>query len=316
MKIMEEQSEQKRTYLNAIVGRYQRHSANRIGQIMVEAFEKGKVLNLAVRSEVYAFLCTLEMSLLHCIETIDIEVEQKLTIARNEGGKNTDWHFPTHVGTPVREVSPEIVRYNQQFSRNTKSPEPKCSICEEEIDETMVCISHCGHSLCSTCFQQYVNVQIRSNAYPISCFSKNCRVILEETDLNQANLTQEDIQMWRDQTRLHLPNTIKCPGYNCSEVLFIEDQDELLCPSCSQDICTRCGAFTHKTTTCQEARIISRRVLSGDHAFEQLIKAHIVQHCPQCGAPAIRNDGCPDMVCGSCKAHWKYIGEYRIDDDL
>jgi len=119
---------------------------------------------------------------------------------------------------------------------------------------------------------------------------------------NDANLCIMDYGLgWEDHNfetgirneNRSLKKTIKCPYNNCSGIIPLTGEDELMCAMCYGNVCSKCQESLHSTH------------LSDHKCNENTVKTindlrENTRSCPTCAISIFKIEGCDQMFCTQC----------------
>ena len=184
----------------------------------------------------------------------------------------------------------------------------KCLICWERTED-YVRLADCKHAACRECFVRYCSTDIEWKL-PIRCFGTDCDVPVQMSQL-QAELSEQDLaNVLSVSVRNHFNHTpekaAKCPSPECDMYYFINSPRQITCPKCFIAFCTACRVEFHFGECCHQYR---QRVKESEHVekLEKWIEETRAKRCKGCNAVVQKLDGCDNMQCYLCKAHFCWV---------
>ncbi|CAD5110713.1 unnamed protein product [Dimorphilus gyrociliatus] len=188
---------------------------------------------------------------------------------------------------------------------------------ESKCDECVVCFQvpnqstrliNCGHSYCTGCFKQQLNVNItQSLKLPITC--AGC----DESINNLEIVYSEKKQQFRVQGEIYkiLVQKFKeftfCPGLKCSNgLVYSKGKTPMQCISCKCEVCSNCKELHLEGEDCFSQRQMFQR------EYKLWCLGDIVNRkiCPSCSYGIEKEGGCNLVWCRSCS---KSICWYCLD---
>lgn len=188
---------------------------------------------------------------------------------------------------------------------------PQClDICEIPSDENnpndWIQLA-CGHTLCRSCLLRSSEIH---TATPLSCFARECGYFLSPAEkqffgIDPKNIGDEE-EIILKETLSHIPGYMPCRQADCPGFSFEQHHYpgqatvHIKCVLCGTFQCIECGSF-HPATMCPHNQ------LEADMKFIQNeVNAGKLVACPRCGTPSQKIDGCPHVICASCKTHYNW----------
>jgi hypothetical protein len=104
-------------------------------------------------------------------------------------------------------------------------------------------------------------------------------------------------------------DTLLCMNPECSKLLFFEGgvTIRIECPYCTMSWCTQCLAFPfHDDFSCMEHEMTNRSTDNGKAMWDMKAEG-ILQFCPECKSPVIKNGGCNKIYCLNCESKWCWL---------
>ena len=211
---------------------------------------------------------------------------------------------------------------NHEDNQNTKDElnliqkeeKIECDICNEMfiVDKNNK-VEECGHAFCSSCWFDFLSVNIKENKLPsIKCLDYNCRVKLtDEFIINLLGSDQNLIQKYK-RYKLELeiindPNKKLCPYPNCDSYLELIDirNKDVTCKN-GHKYCFDCLKKPHGKLPCN-AKI--------DKSLIEFAKNNFVKKCPKCSIITEKNQGCNHITCTKCRYQWCWLcnEEYKVN---
>ena len=195
-----------------------------------------------------------------------------------------------------------------------KEEKIECDICNEMfiVDKNNK-VEECGHAFCSSCWFDFLSVNIKENKLPsIKCLDYNCRVKLtDEFIINLLGSDQNLIQKYK-RYKLELeiindPNKKLCPYPNCDSYLELIDirNKDVTCKN-GHKYCFDCLKKPHGKLPCN-AKI--------DKSLIEFAKNNFVKKCPKCSIITEKNQGCNHITCTKCRYQWCWLcnEEYKVN---
>lgn len=190
-----------------------------------------------------------------------------------------------------------------------------CEICFDEHVE-VVRLPGCNHACCQDCFENYCMVE-RDSKFPLQCFHSGCKLLLEVEHLREhirsharllagqrhfPDLLQEAV----DDHLTRNPETYaKCPSPGCKNFHpLVDGQEQRICTRCLTSICIECKIEQHFGETCEE---YEERTSENAALLEKWIRENKAKRCPRCNIPVEKTEGCNNMDCLECKAHFCWV---------
>lgn len=210
----------------------------------------------------------------------------------------------------------------------------KCPLCLEETDLEHAVSLDCDHKLCAECFGDYCSSKIsegRVMENELVCPAtdndmKICgkAITVEQVRGNVGGKLFDKFCTFRAVN--WVPNDddgvlVKCPTPDCCVFMAAPGLDEATCPTCKQELCTRCSKPSHKDETCEQAALRRKKdACESDKQFDKLLAAQGWMRCPTCETPTELARGCYFMQCqsDSCRGrtHFCYLcGELLRGED-
>ena len=166
----------------------------------------------------------------------------------------------------------------------------------------------CGHAYCISCLRHYLTTAQSRSAFPLVCMgdAARCRspipipvirrfvrahhafdALLRASFLNHLDRHADELKYCRtpDCTQIYRAT----PKGADSAAAFAE------CPSCFATVCTACHDEAHEGLSCSE--LAGARDRENDRLFSVWADKNGVKHCPACGIPIERIDGCNHIEC-------------------
>jgi len=197
--------------------------------------------------------------------------------------------------------------FNQEVASKEAKERFECPLCFDEVTLCEGVSLDCNHRLCSECFRNFLEVQIREKCVSeqeLHCPMPKCSCPVSD---HQVRGAVEGSDLWTRflETRAELyrpdcPNERKC-ACPCGEVIIVEtveDEGFVTCPSCKEKVCFKCQE-RHEGSSCAAYWQWRKENDTSDKAFEELMSSEGWRNCPVCQAPCSRASGCNYMTCGS-----------------
>lgn len=135
-------------------------------------------------------------------------------------------------------------------------------------------------SICEDRFDQKT-----SETWPIVPLAQLISVLQYEPELN--NMSKAWVRGVIEQTIQTCPSIItRCPDHPQKKFVVGDKPIRCACKSCKLCFCLSCRSWHDPDNVCEKF----------DKSFP---------HCPKCGIPTIKSDGCNHIQC-KCGAHWCY----------
>lgn len=226
----------------------------------------------------------------------------------------------------IDDILVELENIEQKLSSSSQisSLEAKtCTICLEDFDKqgggSLIRLKRCFHSYHHSCFQDYLNSQMRGQIFPICC--PQCQSSTEQSKDLVKEIGFSDIKeaFGNDPSQIArignyylaiLPKgrpqefaccfSPDCPGIRKKQT----HEKVYFCGNCTKRYCTSCNVLFHEDMTCEEyqskIRLDSENAQSED-CIKSLISSGEYKKCPNCTIPYSKIDGCNLVTCGYCK---------------
>ena len=211
-----------------------------------------------------------------------------------------------HIGNEKVSAELAVVR-KKLFPPELSSPKVReskekevCDICLETVenpDREIRCSSCQRVSHFDECVSPWLlQVNHLETARGYRCVNPKCKHPYSFKDLGRNKVLAQRTLI----AALDLTSTL-IPCFKCSAGIIVAEFSDMgfkfqnPCPKCNFSACHRCG-FLHPTTTC----VSSKKKITGED-INVLIKTYGKENvggCPRCNQIIIKNDGCPDMICG------------------
>ena len=204
--------------------------------------------------------------------------------------------------------------FNKQLNNNNTTIEAKesnegkieCIICNELfIVNEKNKNEKCGHAYCSSCWYDFLSVNIKENKLPsIKCLDYNCKEKLLDKFI--INLLNSDIDLINKYKRykfeleiINDPNKKLCPYPNCDSFLELKEirQRDVACEN-KHEFCFICLKPPHGNLPCDE---------DIDKSIVEYAKNNFVKKCPKCGIVIEKKNGCNHITCTKCKYQWCWL---------
>lgn len=237
--------------------------------------------------------------------------------------------------TPHRQTGPELPLASE-FREPLKPVERrfKCPLCLEETDLEHGVSLDCDHKLCAECFGDYCSSKISEgrvmeNELVCPATDKDMKICGRAITVEQvrgnigSDLFDKFCQFRAANWVPHDDDgvLVKCPTAGCCAFMAAHGLDVALCPTCREELCTRCSKASHKGETCEQAAMRRKQdACESDKQFDKLLAAQGWMRCPTCDTPTELARGCYFMQCqsDSCRGrtHFCYLcGELLRGED-
>ena len=197
----------------------------------------------------------------------------------------------------------------------------------EEMDVDQIAI-RCGtgHSLCTECAQNYINLMISEPAsYLLRCQTCKC-------NLNSQQVLKAASEEQRAKLELLIAEQVYVKASIKTEEFLVR------CPFCSyfeigdgpvRDIIFECRRESCKKKTClfcikdvtncdvnEDANNhkICLELLLIKNEFDTIIEYSSGNPCPECGIIGRKDPSCNHITCSNCKTEWCYFCREKIDN--
>ena len=188
-----------------------------------------------------------------------------------------------------------------------------CSLYGTSDGESAMMLMPCGHMYCVSCWRVHVYHSISSGAPRISCMTRGCDTILDETTIKTL-VPSSMLASWQVRLRDRLLQSSKytswCPDGRCGHVAMssgapLKKQfgSPLIC-NCLRSWCSNCQEDPHWPVSCDQMSVY-KKLLSktGEESYLPVTHASYsidVKKYPNCKYPIEKFQGCPSMVCRMC----------------
>ncbi|KAK3696223.1 hypothetical protein RRG08_027666 [Elysia crispata] len=195
-----------------------------------------------------------------------------------------------------------------------------CKIYTENIKESAIMLTPCGHAHCVSCWREHAYHSINSGAPRISCMTSGCDESLDETTIKTL-VPVTLVASWQARLRDRLLQSSKytswCPDGRCGHVAMssgapLKKQfgSPLIC-NCLRSWCSNCQEDPHWPVSCDQISVY-KKLLSKTGSETDVPATHAslivdVKKCPNCNYPIEKFHGCPHMICFLCEYHFCWI---------
>ncbi|CAN1343925.1 E3 ubiquitin-protein ligase RSL1 [Linum perenne] len=182
-----------------------------------------------------------------------------------------------------------------------------CEICAErkEPEQMMKIGGACSHaSYCSDCISRHVTTKVRDSVVTVTCPAAGCETVLE-LETCRPVLPKGVIEQWEEvlcRDWIGDSQRYYCPFRDCSAMLLVEPQEELIreseCPYCHRLFCAQCGVPWHPDVTCEVFQSLGEDERGReDIMVMEMAKSNKWSRCPRCLFYVERTEGCPHITC-------------------
>jgi len=200
--------------------------------------------------------------------------------------------------------------------------EIECPICLDDVPTSQSFSLGCGHWFCRTCFEYYLEDQVKTKAEQCvlsSCPEQKCSV--KVTDAIVSKLLQNPVldsyKMFRRRHYLETQRRIKwCPGPGCSMAVVANkglsvDHTHVSCSKCRYRWCFVCYQECHAPITCIQLKMWLEKCAKESETAHWIISN--TRKCPKCHRRIEKNHGCNHMICTKCKYEfcWVCMGDWK-----
>eukprot|EP00696_Hemimastix_kukwesjijk_P000210 gnl/Hemi2/10295_TR3550_c0_g1_i1.p1 gnl/Hemi2/10295_TR3550_c0_g1~~gnl/Hemi2/10295_TR3550_c0_g1_i1.p1 ORF type:complete len:453 (-),score=-22.62 gnl/Hemi2/10295_TR3550_c0_g1_i1:133-1491(-) len=192
--------------------------------------------------------------------------------------------------SPVELHAQSVIEFGIYVKEESKSDPKECKICLEDSEGALT-LEICGHSFHKACIEEYVQVKMNENKFPILCPEEHCKAELTNSDLEKI-LKFEDMQKFHRLSVAHFLNmnasvVFHCPTPDCAFKLFYAEpsQKEVECPLCLNTFCLACKEHSHPNALCEV------------NQFIKIAKDLALKACPSCRHWVEKTEGCNHMTC-------------------
>lgn len=200
-----------------------------------------------------------------------------------------------------------------------KSSHILCGICVEfKESDQMFTNNTCAHSFCSDCITKQVAAKLDESFHIVSCPGLDCKSVLKLEDCTPI-LPKLVLERWNEALCEALvlgSQKVYCPFSDCSMVLVIEDEGEIVreseCPACHRLFCAGCRIPWHPGVDCEEFQRLNEDERGReDLMVNMLAKEKKWMRCPRCKFLVEKSQGCLHITCRcqfqfcyGCGAEW------------
>lgn len=201
-------------------------------------------------------------------------------------------HFQAVDSEPVQEMK-AIALPEADNSRGNR-----CMICfSSRTESESMKVLPCGHYICKVCLRCYlVHKILKERFITFKCPYYRCGHIFSDDEV-KTNVSDsfyfKTYLVRRAELLLYkLKRLLYCPF--CSRALFPRNCEEnIVCSTCGNAICTLCQQPSHKGLTCAEN--LAQR-------YRRVVRGWKIQTCPRCRAPTRASAERQHAVCPECLA--------------
>ncbi|CAD8113728.1 unnamed protein product [Paramecium primaurelia] len=224
-----------------------------------------------------------------------------------------DTQYLKEVNTQIQ--MEDMIRKKKKQQEDEQKNQIECKICLEVIPFIEMATLQCSHIYHQKCLNQYCVTQIQARQFPLCCPTIECKKPMIYSDLTEVlddqNLYEFQQFTFKQYVESHGDEYSWCPTPDCKYV-FIADDAQFNCPSCTKSYCLHCKIEYHHGQTCQaykekiqnELRQKNEKIL--DDQFFQFVQGAKYKQCPQCKFWVEKNQGCNHMTC-RCKFQFCYV---------
>ncbi|CAH0391819.1 unnamed protein product [Bemisia tabaci] len=201
--------------------------------------------------------------------------------------------------------------HNDPLVFHTKDFE--CQICYGQYGPGEgVTLKECLHTFCKDCLTAYIeNEDSASIKCPYADDKHSCSFNIQDREV-KALLTKEAFEKYVSRSiklaEGSMQNTVHCLTPDCEFFLTIEDMPNFTCEKCHELNCLECKAIhTNKTCRQHQEDLLEKSdpekqadIAASEHALDNLVAQGLAMICPNCGAHAMKAEGCDAIVC-RCK---------------
>lgn len=163
----------------------------------------------------------------------------------------------------LQEEDEEILRKQREQREREEIDMVQCAICMETIMPAQYNpVEPCGHLLHSECVKKYLEVQIDTNVFPLTCPLPECKDDIDpefiKHILDSEKFKKFDQYSFKNFIEGNADEYSCCPTPDCSYVfvwLPTEDSNVFACPKCEGSYCLNCRCVFHNGMTCKEYAI-------------------------------------------------------------
>lgn len=137
------------------------------------------------------------------------------------------------------------------------APDSKlCEICYEVYNKgVFFYLPNCKHEFCVDCTLDHIEAAIQNKLLAIACMMKDCPSRFTVKHLEKLGLEQQLLQRFKqtnEDFKVATSKNIKyCPTPDCdTQVKKPCCHQRAVCPTCTHDVCFRCGKAWHDGTQC------------------------------------------------------------------
>uniref|UniRef100_A0A2P2QM81 RBR-type E3 ubiquitin transferase n=1 Tax=Rhizophora mucronata TaxID=61149 RepID=A0A2P2QM81_RHIMU len=188
-----------------------------------------------------------------------------------------------------------------------------CSICCEDILQSMMITMKCSHKFCSHCMRIYVEGKVASSQVPIRCPQLGCKYFISITECRSflPLASYESLEKAFAEADVPYSNRIYCPYPNCSALLNPQecvlttassssqsDNNCVECPICQRFICVDCCVPWHSSMSCEEYQNLPLEERdAADITLHHLVQNKRWRRCQHCRRMIELTQGCYHMTC-------------------
>jgi ariadne-1 len=165
-------------------------------------------------------------------------------------------------------------------------------------------LTNCGHTIGPDCFEEYLDLSLKSGQIPIKCPIFECQEHVNEADVRQYS--PEYLELFHSQSLIAyrvVGNLQQCYNPSCDFFFELESPaTQFVCPKCYIVNCINCQTTEHFKMTCEEYQSYEEE----DDRFFETASEHRFKQCPKCLFWIEKNQGCNHMTC-RCKFQFCYV---------
>eukprot|EP01038_Epipyxis_sp_PR26KG_P011786 gene11786-15769_t len=204
-----------------------------------------------------------------------------------------------------------IINHTKHYSDGNDSI-ITCRICYDSFENIDLLNSKmyslgCNHPFCQECFQEYLNIEIKSMNCISKCPEHKCNMIVTNSDYKQL-LLKENMDLYH---LIEIKNFIDsskslryCPAPNCNKVAKASGSLTISC-DCSYSFCFHCGESQHEPCSCLQLSKWTQKCFDDSENVNWMMVN--TKKCPKCDTRIEKNQGCNHMTCRQCKYEFCWI---------
>lgn len=222
---------------------------------------------------------------------------------------------------------------------------PMCPVCFVRVNK-WTCLNACSHQVCHSCWELYVDSNVKSGCYELSCPYTDCTASVDiPTVVGFLDLTlvSKFVEKCCELFVMHTKQMKFCPSPSCQMVAvgrinspvyskpifdyksamtseaktILVNNSSVNCPSCKKSWCFSCQRPAHWPSSCTANKIYQSRIKKDyDLLYDEKGKLYeaiaACKRCPSCRFLITKRGGCINMTCRCGFAFcWDCLQQHR-----